>query len=131
MPLISSLSKLRKYVPIKTILAAGATVGALTIGGTTLMSGYADTRERMTNQDISKISVQIEKERQDVKNDMYRNIIQREEWQRDPAVYDLQQLGSIGRTPGQPQGTQSYTGLIIIAVIALAAIYLLSGVLKK
>lgn len=128
MPSFKSLSKLRKYIPLKTLIGAGAVLGGITIGGTTLMSGYADTRERVSKVDIAAVGAQIEKERQDVKNDLYRNIIQREEWQRDPAVYDLERLGSIGKTPG---GQQSYTGLIIIAVIAVVAIFILSKGLKK
>lgn len=132
---IRTLSKLAKYMPVRKLIGAGVALGGITIAGKTLMSGYADMRERTTtadtNANIANIGAQIEQERQTVKNDMYRNIIQREEWQRSPEVYDLQNIGSIGKTPGQPTGTKSYTGLIILAVIAVAAIYLLSGALKK
>lgn len=128
MPPLNSLSKLRKYFPLRKLIGAGAVLGGITIGGTTLMSGYADARERTAKADISMIGAEIEKERQGVKNDLYRNVIQREEFQRSPEIYDLERISSIGKTPG---GQQSYTGLILIGVIAVAAIYLLSGVLKK
>ena len=124
MPLLKTLSNLSRYIPIKKLLGTGVVIGGVTIGASTLMSGYADTRERTTKQDITK-------ERADVQNDMYRNIIQREEQQRAPMLYSLEHLGSVGKEPGQSKDTKSYSGLIILTVIAVAAIYIISGVLKK
>lgn len=127
-PIITSISEMAKYVPVRKILAAGAIIGGITLAGTTLMSGYADTRERVAGANISEIAAKIQQDRETVKNDMYRNVIQREEAQRSPEVYDLERLSSIGKTPG---GQQSYSGLIIIAVIAIAGIFLLKGAFKK
>lgn len=122
-----SLSQLRKYIPIKTILGAGAVVGAVTIGGKTLMSGYADARERTAAADVTKIGAQVAAEKQDVQNALYRNAISREEYVRSPAIYDFEHITGTGKLPS---GQTSLSGWIVLAIVIVIGAYFIGGLRK-